>query len=126
LIDIDRHAQFLIAGSAEDRAVAEELLEKRRVRHALFFAHLALEKLLKALVVRATSDIPPRLHNLVRLAELANLPVPDEELAVLAELNAFNLAGRYPETLVSAPTMAEAAVVMARAKGVEKWLQNLL
>jgi len=45
--------------------------EKNRIRHGLFLANLALEKALKALVCKATRDLAPRIHNLVRLAELA-------------------------------------------------------
>jgi HEPN domain-containing protein len=66
VINLDRHIAALQASSAEDWEVASDLLAKDRVRHARFFSHLAIEKLLKALVVRAVADIPPRIHNLVR------------------------------------------------------------
>jgi HEPN domain-containing protein len=44
----------------------------------LFFAHLALEKLLKAHVCRATRDLAPRVHALLRLAERAGLMLPED------------------------------------------------
>ena len=126
MIDLDRHVAALQAIAGEDWAVASDLMEKERVRHALFFSHLAVEKLLKALVVRAVADIPPRIHNLVRLAEIAGLDLSVEHRDVLADLNPFSLAGRYPETLASAPSVADAGALMIRAQEVGAWLQSRL
>ena len=126
MIDLDRHIAALQVSAEEDWAVAADLMEKRRVRHALFFSHLAIEKLLKVLVVRAVADIPPRIHNLVRLAEVAGLDVSAEHRDVLAELNPFNLGGRYPETLASPPSLADAKALMARAQELGTWLLNRL
>lgn len=126
MIDLDRHVAALQASAGEDWAVASDLMEKERVRHALFFSHLAVEKLLKALVVRAVADIPPRIHNLVRLAEIAGLDLSVEHRDVLADLNPFSLAGRYPETLASAPSVADAGALMIRAQEVGAWLQSRL
>jgi len=73
MIDINKQINFWRSGGEEDLAVARDLVNRNRIRHGLFFAHLALEKALKAHVCRVTQDIAPRLHNLVRLAELAEL-----------------------------------------------------
>jgi HEPN domain-containing protein len=55
----------------EDWEVAVKLVKDGKSQHGLLFAHLALEKVLKALVCRHTHEIPPRIHNLTRLSELA-------------------------------------------------------
>lgn len=73
MIDIDKQIAYWRDSADEDFAVARELVRWTRIRHGLFFAHLALEKALKAHVCRVTHDIAPRVHNLVRLAELAEL-----------------------------------------------------
>lgn len=102
----------------EDWDVASDLLEKNRIRHGLFIAHLALEKALKALVCKATKDLAPRIHNLARLAELAQLNLRPEQLDILAEMNAFNIEGRYPDAL-AVPLKKEAALqYFRRAEGV--------
>ena len=106
--------------------VARELVDGGRTRHGLFFAHLALEKLLKAHVCRQTRDLAPRIHNLVRLAELAEINLRQEQIDVLAEMNAFSIEGRYPESLMPPPSMAEAQDYMARAGEAFGWLTNLL
>ena len=48
-MDIIRQIEYWRLGASEDWEVAVELISSRRTRHGLFFAHLALEKLLKDL-----------------------------------------------------------------------------
>ena len=59
MIDIDKQIDFWRDSAKEDLAVAHELVHKNRLRHGLFFAHLALEKILKAHVCRVIQDISP-------------------------------------------------------------------
>jgi HEPN domain-containing protein len=44
----------------------------------VFFAQLALGKALKAHICSHTLDLPPRIHNLVRLAELSGIEIPSD------------------------------------------------
>ena len=88
----------------------------------MFFAHLALEKALKAHGCRRINDLAPRMHNLVRLAELAELQLDEKQIDILAEMNAFNIEGRYPEMLTAEPTVEEARRYMRRAREVHTWL----
>lgn len=96
------------------------------MRHGLFFAHLALEKLLKAHVCRQIQDLAPRIHNLSRLAELAAIKPSEKELDILAEMNAFQIEGRYPETLTPPPNQQEGQNYLTRAEEVYQWLMNQL
>ena len=59
-----------------------------------------------------------------RLAELAALTMETQKMEVLAEMNAFHIEGRYPESLTKAPTREEALNYMAEAEGVFQWLMN--
>ncbi len=113
------------AGSDEDIAAAASLLEKGHARHALFFAHLALEKLLKAHVCRVTQDVAPRVHDLFRLAELAGLPLSPEQATLLARFQKYCLEGRYPD-LGPPATMEEAQRGVGEAQEVRQWLKSLL
>lgn len=63
---------------------------------ALFFLHLAFEKLLKALVVQKTKSHAPYSHNLLVLLERSGLTLADDAIALLADVNEFNMSGRYP------------------------------
>ena len=44
-----------------------------------------------------TKDLAPKIHNLVRLAELAKQEFTETEWRLLADVNEFNMASRYPE-----------------------------
>lgn len=126
MIDIEKQVAYWRNGAREDWQVAWDLVSRRRTRQGLFFAHLALEKVLKAHVCRQTQDLAPRLHNLVRLAELAELGLNDAQIDVLAEMNAFNIEGRYPEMLTPEATMTEARNYLRKAREVYTWLMNQL
>jgi HEPN domain-containing protein len=126
MVDVEKQIDYWRQGSAEDWEVAVRLVKDGASRHGLFFAHLAIEKILKALVCRHMRDIPPRIHNLTRLSELAGLK-PDDRLAnVLADMNQFNLEGRYPESQTPPPSPQEAMEYMARSQEVLAWLISQL
>ena len=109
MLDIEKQVAYWRDGAIEDWEVAQDLLKHRRTRHGLFFVHLALEKLLKAHVCRHTNDLAPRLHNLIRLAELAKLTPTQTQLD-------FNLEGRYPDMLTSVPSLGDTKNLSRRAR----------
>lgn len=126
MIDINKQVKFWRDGAQEDWEVASDLVTRNRVRHGLFFAHLALEKALKSHVCSVTQDLAPRLHNLVRLSEVAELSLNPDQLDVLAEMNAFNIEGRYPDTLSPPPNKKQAVEYIAKSKKVFQWLIDQL
>lgn len=126
MINIQKQIKYWRNGALEDWQVGRELIGGNRIRHGLFFIHLALEKILKANVCRKTDDIAPPIHNLIRLAEKAGLQLAEEQENLLAEANEFNIEGRYPELLLPFPTMEEIKKFMLRAEEVFKWLTKLL
>jgi len=97
-MNVDEQVKYWQTGSSEDLAAAESLLEKGHLRQCLFSAHLALEKMLKARVVQVTSNVPPRIHNLVRLARLGTLKLNDEQERFLRRFDVYQLEGRYPDS----------------------------
>ena len=126
MVDIRKQISYWKENAEEDWAVAQQLLESGRTRHGLFFAHLALEKMLKALVCKNTNDLAPRIHNLNRLIDMAGVVSSSVQTDILAEMNAFHIEGRYPETLTKPPTREEATRYMKRAEEVFRWLTKLL
>ena len=98
MVDVPKHIEYWKTSSEEDFAAAQSLLEKGHFRQSLFFAHLALEKMLKAHVTSKTKDIPPRIHNLIRLAEIVELKLEPERTEFLREFSIYQLEGRYPDT----------------------------
>lgn len=64
----------------------------------MFIGHLVLEKVLKANFVKNNDNsIPPKVHNLLRLAELSKLSLPIDIDNYLVIANKFNMESRYPE-----------------------------
>ena len=127
MIDLEKHLAYWRNGAENDWEFAQELIAgKKRILYGLFFAHLALEKILKAHVCRVTGKIPPRIHNLIRLAELATLSLEDKHLDILADMNEYNIEGRYPDMLMPSPSLEQARKYMKRAEETFKWLKNQL
>ncbi|OHB68151.1 MAG: hypothetical protein A2Y77_12435 [Planctomycetes bacterium RBG_13_62_9] len=122
MFDVEKQIEYWRQGSSEDWDVAVRLVKDGRSRHGLFFAHLALEKILKAIVCRRTEDIPPRIHNLTRLCELADLKPDSRHADVLADMNQFNIEGRYPESSMPQPSPQEATEYIARSQEILAWL----
>jgi len=54
--------------------------------------------------------------NLVRLAEIAKLNLKPAQLDVLAEMNAFNIEGRYPDSLSAPPEKKTLRDIFTRPK----------
>ena len=84
--------------SAEnDWRVAVHLFDKGDFAYALFFGHLTLEKILKAIYVHDKEDNPPRSHRLVYLAGKTDLELREEQVELLEIVTDFNLEARYPD-----------------------------
>jgi HEPN domain-containing protein len=126
MVDIPKQIDYWKTGAYEDWQVAQELFNLSRTRHALFFAHLALEKMLKAHVCRDTQDLAPYLHPLLRLAERTKLSLSEEQRVFLARFDRYQIEGRYPETLPSALNVETARQELGRAKEIFEWLSQQL
>lgn len=89
--------QYWIIAVENDWLVSGHLYEKKDYSYALFFGHLTIEKLLKALYVCRHDDTPPHTHQLAILAEKAGLKPTSERLELLETITDFNLEARYPD-----------------------------
>lgn len=126
MIDINRQINYWRESSGEDWEVAQELVSNGRTRHGLFFAHLALEKLLKAFVCLHTKTIPPKTHNLLLLASKTDLALNDQQKLFLARFDQYQIEGRYPEMMPTAPTYEKAVQEIVAAQEFQLWLKQKL
>ncbi|MCK5466489.1 HEPN domain-containing protein [Candidatus Parcubacteria bacterium] len=83
--------------AGRDRRIMSSLFKSKEYYGCLFFGHIILEKIMKALVVQQTKQQAPYMHDLVRLEEIAKIELSKEEVKLLKEVNAFNLNTRYPD-----------------------------
>jgi len=124
VIDIQKQIHHWRNGATEDWQVALELADLGRTRHSLFFAHLALEKTLKAHVCQVTNGLAPRIHALLRLAEQAKLDLSQDQLVFLARFDRYQLEGRYPDMLPPAPDTETTQEELKQAVEMLKWLNT--
>lgn len=93
--DQQKVIQYWRDSAERDLLTARDLLKLKHRGWALFIYHLAIEKLLKALVVKA-GITPPYTHDLEKLALRANLRLAKTYKKWLEEITDFNLEARYP------------------------------
>jgi len=62
---------------------------------SVFYCEQAAQKALKALLLHRTSQMPPKIHNLIELGRLAGVGRPMREF--LAELTPHYMITRYPD-----------------------------
>lgn len=116
--------------SAEsDWIVAGHLFEKEDYPYALFFGHLTIEKLLKAVFVSKFDEPPPFTHRLTYMAEKAGLEVSPERLELLEIITDFNLEARYPDEKFSfykKCTKDFTETNLRKIEEIRKWLLKLI
>jgi HEPN domain-containing protein len=96
-LDIPEIKSYWISEAEEALTVAEHLFEKKDYSYALFFGHLAIEKIIKALYVDHKKEHAPPIHNLQRLARLAEVSLDEEKNETLLVISTFNIEARYPD-----------------------------
>ena len=86
-----------LAGAEDAWDTAKTLLNAKKFDHSLFFLHLALEKIIKAVFIKNNDNHPPLIHYLDRLAEAAGITLGSKQKSQLIEANSFNTSGRYED-----------------------------
>lgn len=107
-----------VNASRYDLQTARALLRSRRYIYVLFMCQQSVEKLLKAHVTKATGELAPRIHNLVRLADMSSQEFSDEERGLLERLSLCYLQARYP------PEIQQLAKTVKRAMAADHLRQT--
>ena len=126
MININKQIEYWQQGALDDLETAKILIENKRLLHGLFFCHLVIEKIIKALVVKQTEDIAPRSHNLIYLSELAKLDFPDDDEIFLGILMKYQLQGRYPDYNPNMPEIIKVKEYLTKTENLLSWLQKKL
>ncbi len=128
-INIKEQLTYWLQVSNNDIETAKILYKNRKYLESLFFAHLSLEKILKAHFVALHREIPPFTHNLVLLAQKSNVVVEKDDLEFLAEMNRFQIEGQYPDfryKLYKSLTKRESEMILKRVENLQLWLRKKL
>jgi len=118
--------KYWLKTADQDWKVANHLFEKKDYSYALFFGHLTIEKILKAIFTDKKDKTPPFSHNLVYLSEKADLELNDENLELLEEVSDFNLEARYPDDKFSFYKKSTSEFTENKLKQIEELKKGLL
>jgi HEPN domain-containing protein len=127
--DINKTVSYWFNGAKYDLSVANAMSKSKKYPYALFMGHLALEKLLKALVVKYTKAHAPLSHSLPYLAERSGVEIPEEILIKLREFMEFHFEARYPDetkAFYKKCTSTYTARKLREMKEVIKWIKSKL
>ena len=82
----------------EDVSVVVLLLKGKKYLQAGFFCHLITEKSLKAVIANSSEEVPPKTHDLIKLAHRGGIfeVLNENQKRFLEELNPLNIEARYP------------------------------
>jgi HEPN domain-containing protein len=125
-LDIGKQIQYWKITAESDLETALLLIDNKKTIQGLFFCHLAIEKIIKAHVVRCTKDLPDRIHNLTRLAGKTDLVFTESEKELLGILMIYQLEGRYPENYPATPSPGAADKYLKRTRDLMQCLAKKL
>ncbi len=123
---MNQDVTYWIDLSKYDFDTAKAMLETGRYLYVLFTCQQSVEKLLKALVVQNTNNFPPRIHDLIKLINIAKIEIDTEQKAFLAKLNFYYLETRYPDEMseISKQITKDTALDFYKnTKKILKWLK---
>lgn len=125
----ERLIKYWIDSSDDDYDAMIDMFKSKRYSWSLFIGHLMMEKLLKALYINTKSDYPPYIHNLLRLAEKADLKLDNDKKEQLVTVTAFNINARYDDYKLSFKQRCTPEFTkewIDKLKELRKWIKQLI
>lgn len=121
--------KYWIEEADEALQVAEHLFGTGDYSYSLFFGHLCIEKILKAIYVYNNRKHAPPIHNLIRLAELAKIDLSADISDKMIEITTFNLEARYPDTKRTFRSLCTKDFTQEKLdeiRSIYKWLKRMI
>jgi HEPN domain-containing protein len=83
----------------DDLRTAKNLLNSKDYLWMGFICHLIAEKSIKAVLANITDEIPPKIHDLQKLAHIAGIypDLTEKQNKLLKDLMPMHIEARYPE-----------------------------
>ena len=108
-----------------DIKTAKAMQKAGRYLYVLFCCQQAIEKRLKAIIVKETKEFPPKLHDLIRLLELTKISLNNEQELFLRKLSNFYIETRYPEEMHEINKKVNAKLAAKYLKDAEELIKCL-
>lgn len=112
-----------------DLETARAMLRSERYLYVLFCCQQAVEKMLKGVIAQRSGQCPPRLHNLLRLAENAGVELDQSHTVLMEDLTRYYIQSRYPEevpALSRGLDQQRGEQVLKQTEDVLQWLASML
>ncbi len=109
-----------------DLAAARTLVAGGDYAVALFHCQQAIEKTLKALITETSDEEPPKIHGLLRLAEIAGVELPDATMELASDLELSYVESRYPDVGLEPEVGLDAQIIEHYVSATEETCQWLL
>jgi HEPN domain-containing protein len=94
----DEHIKYWLETAEYDWEIVFKMFNSKDYLYSLFFSHLTIEKLSKAIWVKfCAENYPPKTHNILYILEKVEFKLSEEQKDLLLTLNNFQLEGRYPD-----------------------------
>ena len=122
-------AQNWFDSASYDLRTAQTLFVSGRYLYVVFMCHLAIEKMLKAVVAERTGQMPPKTHSLMRLADLTKVELPDDHAPIIKHLDGASVPIRYPSDLKELQrtyTRKATAAILQQTRDLLRWLKKTL
>jgi HEPN domain-containing protein len=125
MINVEKEIAYWCDVAEKDLRFAGRLIareDEEEILYSLFFLHLTLEKVFKAHVVKQTKKLPPKMHNLIVLAEMGKVSLSEEQTDFCGRINLYNIEARYPNLFIPSPTLQKAKEYLEQTKELMEWL----
>lgn len=99
--NIKKQIAYWTISAEKNFKTAQDIFKIKHYDSCLFFCHLTLEKILKAIIVHKTKQSAPYLHDLERLIFLAGIDIDEKQRQILRTISTFNIAVRYDDYKLS-------------------------
>lgn len=126
----EEHINYWITVADKDWGISQKLYQSNDFVYCLFFVHLTLEKIAKAVWVKNNDEnFPPKTHNIVYILEKSEVLLTDEQKDFLLLLNDFQLESRYPDfkqKIFEVCNKKLADEIINNAKTIKIWLHKMI
>lgn len=128
---MDKKVKYWIDTAHYDLDTAQAMLDTGRYLYVGFLCHQTIEKLLKAVIAK-NGQFPPKVHNLINLAEKSgemNCNMSEEQKEFLSELNPLNIETRYPDyknRINEILTETYCEEILDKTKRMAEWIEEQL
>ena len=115
----------------DDLKAAKAMLQSKHYLWTGFICHSVAEKALKAAITKYTNEIPPKIHDLPKLASMTDYygSISDEHNTLLSMLNPLQIEARYPEykaKMEALLTEGYCVALLAEVEGFLCWIKEQL